>query len=79
MKKRLLKNMEWSILICTIILIIIGMIALFSATQSSGLEEFKKQGIWILISIPIVIICIATDYNTLVKASPVMYGIMILY
>lgn len=78
MKKRLLKNMEWSILICTIILIIIGMIALFSATQSSGLEEFKKQGIWILISIPIVIICIATDYNTLVKASPVMYGIMIL-
>ena len=78
MRRRFLRNMEWGILICTIILIIIGMIALFSATQSSGLEEFKKQGIWILISIPIVIICIATDYNTLVKASPVMYGIMIL-
>ena len=47
MKKRLSKNIEWSILICTILLIIIGLIALFSATQTTEYDEFKKQILWI--------------------------------
>ena len=36
MKKRIFKNIEWGILICTILLIAIGMIALFSATQGTN-------------------------------------------
>ena len=43
MKKRILKNIEWGILICTVLLIGIGMVALYSATQSSGFDELKKQ------------------------------------
>ena len=43
MRKRILKNMEWGILICTVILIIIGLVALFSATQNSNYDELKKQ------------------------------------
>ena len=77
MKRKLLKNMEWAILICTVILIVIGMIALFSATQNTEYEEFKRQGIWLIISIPVLIIIIAMDYNTLVKFSPILYGITI--
>lgn len=77
MKRKLLKNIEWAILISTIILIVIGMIALFSATQSTEHEEFKRQGIWLIISIPIVIILITMDYKTWVKISPILYGIII--
>ena len=43
MRKRELKNMEWGILITAIILCIIGIVALFSATQETEYEEFTKQ------------------------------------
>ena len=43
MRKRELKNMEWGILIAAIILSIIGMVALFSATQETEYDDFKKQ------------------------------------
>lgn len=35
MKKRLLKNMDWGILICSIALVLIGLVALMSASQNS--------------------------------------------
>jgi len=43
MKKRILKNIEWGILICVILLITIGIIALYSATKEANGEELKKQ------------------------------------
>ena len=46
MRRRELKNMEWGLLIVAIILSIIGIIALFSATQETEYDEFKKQIIW---------------------------------
>ncbi len=78
MKKRIVKNMEWGILICSILLIGIGLIALFSATQNSDFDELKKQIVWLLVSIPIMIAVIAIDYETITKASPVLYGIILI-
>lgn len=77
MGRRILKNMDWGILICLAILLTVGLVALFSATQGSNYEEFKKQIIWIAVSIPIMCIFIFVDYNTMAKCSPIMYGIMI--
>lgn len=77
MNKRLLKNIEWGILICTILLIIIGLVALFSATQNADYNEFKKQIMWVLVSIPVMIIIILIDYDIFVKISPVLYGVSI--
>ena len=77
MRKRELKNMEWGILVTAIILCIIGMIALFSASQETEYEEFTKQIIWFVVSIVIMIIVMFIDYNLLVKVSPVIYGIFI--
>ena len=79
MKRKILHNIEWGILVCTILLIIIGLVALFSATQNSDYEELKKQIMWIAISIPIIIIVILLDYELLVKISPAIYGISILF
>jgi len=78
MKKRFLRNVQWSILICSIILLLIGLVALFSATQSNDYSEFKKQILWFTISIPIVIIVMLIDYNAIAKISPFFYGIFVL-
>lgn len=78
MNKRILKNTEWSILICVIILITIGLIALYSATINSELYEFKKQCIWVLISIPVMLIAMVVDYNIIARFSPYFYGLSIL-
>lgn len=78
MRKRELKNMEWGLLIVAIILSIIGLVALFSATQESGYDEFKKQIIWFIASIIIMAIVMLINYEILVKLSPIFYGIFII-
>lgn len=77
MKRKIFKNIEWGILICTILLIIIGMVALYSATQNTEHEELKKQIIWLLVSIPIAIGVILIDYELVAKVSPIFYGIFL--
>lgn len=71
--KNKFKSTEWSIIICTIILITIGLFALYSASKSSELEDLRKQIIWLLISIPVLIIVINIDYNFLAKVSIAFY------
>lgn len=78
MGKKILKNMDWGILLCIVILLAIGLVALFSATQSDDYEEFKKQIMWIAISLPMMIALIFIDYNTISKISPILYIIMII-
>lgn len=78
MRKRELKNMEWGLLIVAIILTAIGLIALFSATQETEYDEFKKQIIWFVASIVMMVIVMLINYETLVKLSPIFYGIFII-
>ena len=63
MNKKLLKNIEWSIVICVVILITIGCIALYSATQNTEHDELIKQLVWLGVSIPIIIGIISIDYE----------------
>lgn len=78
MGKRIFKNMDYGILICVAILLVIGLIALYSATQSTDYVEFKKQIMWLCISIPIMIVIIFIDYETIAKISPILYGIVVI-
>lgn len=78
MNKRNLKNTEWAILICVLLLVIIGLIALYSASQETDLDAFKKQCIWILISIPIMCVAMVMDYNIIARFSWIFYGIFML-
>lgn len=78
MNKKMLKNIEWSIVICSFILICIGLIGLFSATKESDSGEFKRQILWICISIPVMIAVVIIDYNKIVKISPVLYLLAII-
>ncbi len=78
MRKRELKNIEWGLLVAVIILSIIGLVALFSATQESEYSDFNKQCIWLVISIIIMVAFMLIDYELLVKISPILYGLFIL-
>ena len=78
MRKRELKNMEWGLLIIAIILTLIGLVALFSATQETEYDDFKKQCIWAVASIVIMLIVMCIDYELLVKFSPFFYGIFVI-
>ncbi len=77
MGKKLLKNTEWTILIVSVILAIIGLIALFSATQSTEHGEFRRQVQWIIISIPFLILASIIDYNIIVRFSTLAYMVVI--
>lgn len=77
MKNRIIKNIDWSVVICVLILITIGCIELFSVTGASNYNELIKQLVWFAISIPIVCIIINIDYGTIANASKILYGFMI--
>lgn len=76
MKKKLLKNTEWTVLIVSLMLLAIGLVALFSATQSTEYGEFKKQVQWFFISIPFLILAYCIDYNVIARFSTVIYLVM---
>lgn len=78
MKSKILKNMEWWILISAILLCIVGFVALYSATQSDDFQDLKKQIIWFSISIAIMIVIVLIDYDVWAKLSPIFYGISII-
>ena len=77
MKSKLLKNTEWGIIIYCIILFIIGSVALFSTTQSSNYDEFKKQLQWFAIAIPFIILASTINYNLIARLSPFFYIVII--
>lgn len=78
MNKKQLKNTEWSILICTIFLIIIGFVALYSTSIAADFEILKKQIMWVLVSIPILIITMIVDYRTISKIGIGLYIVSII-
>ena len=77
MKKRIFKNIEWGILICAILLITIGIVALYSATAETSKEELQRQLTWLILSIPIVIVVTCINYEVIAKISPIFYGIFL--
>lgn len=73
-----LKKIEWLIPICAIILCGISLVALYSASYDAGLDEFKKQAMWMGISFILMIVVTFIDYKILIKLSPILYGLALL-
>lgn len=73
MKKSFFKNAEWIVLICSLLLLAIGLVGLYSATKNAELEAFMKQIKWFLISIPFLLLFTFVDYKHISKFSPVLY------
>ena len=78
MLTRKLQKTEWKIIIYVSLLLIISLIALYSATSGSEFSEFKKQIIWILIGIPILLFFTFFDYKILSRFSLIFYIISLI-
>lgn len=78
MNKKKLKNTEWKILIYVTLLLIIGLIALYSASTSTEFSEFKKQIMWIGIGIPLLFLLFFMDYRIIARFCPIIYIISII-
>lgn len=78
MLKKKLTGSEWSILICVLILVVIGLVALYSASIDNDLYEFKKQCIWLVVGIILMILMMFWDYNIIARFSPYLYGLSII-
>ena len=73
-----LRKIEWTIPLCAFLLSCIGLVALFSASYDAGLEELKKQAVWLGISLIVMFIIMLIDYKIIIKISPILYGISII-
>ena len=77
MSKQFFKNLEWKVLICSLLLLAIGLFALYSATINKGLGDFTKQVRWFVVSVPFLIFFTFVDYNKILKYSAFFYIIFI--
>ena len=78
MNSNKLKNIEWWILICVLLLCVVSCIALYSTTGHVNYEDLKKQIVWIGIGLVLTLIFTIIDYKVLVEISPIFYGISII-
>ena len=67
MSKQFFKNLEWKVLICSLLLLAIGLFALYSATINKGLIDFTKQVRWFVVSIPVLLFFTFVDYNKIFR------------
>ena len=77
MSKQFFKNLEWKVLICSLLLLAIGLFALYSATMNKGLIDFTKQVRWFVVSIPVLLFFTFVDYNKILKYSGFLYLIFL--
>ena len=74
MRRQELKNIEWTVLICALVLTGIGLLALYSVSFNTEFSELKKQAIWFGISVVAMLVVIIIDYEIIAKVSPIWYG-----
>lgn len=77
MSKQFFKNLEWKVLICSLLLLAIGLFALYSATINKGLIDFTKQVRWFVVSILVLLFFTFVDYNNILKYSGFLYLIFL--
>jgi rod shape determining protein RodA len=71
---RTLRDVDWTLLILTLILCGIGVLQIYSATQStSEADRWWKQVIYIFVGLFVFYLVSQIDYHTLVGQAPLMY------
>lgn len=77
MFKNLLKNTDWILLVCVVILLVMGVIGIYSAGYNTEVnkDEYIKQMIWIGISFVIMMVLWCIDYNIFDIGGYILYTI----
>lgn len=80
--RKLLKELDFSVIIITVIIVIFGALNVYSASQSfkGGVHFFKTQLLWLLIGLFLIYIVLLIDYSVIMSYANIIYwcGIILL-
>src|SRR5689334_18066512 len=75
---RSIRDLDWSLLIITLIICSLGILQIYSATHDTKFSDaWWKQGIWVVVAIGTMWVASSIDYHTLLAQVPVLYGLSI--
>jgi rod shape determining protein RodA len=76
--KRLLRRVDWFFLLITLLLCVLGLENLWSASHQMGLTPFKRQLVWFCISVAVCIALALLDYKTVERYAYHLYTLTVL-
>ncbi|MBI2840128.1 MAG: rod shape-determining protein RodA [Acidobacteria bacterium] len=76
--RRLLVNLDWVLLGSTLLVSIVGVMLVSSASQSLQTGFAEKQASWCAIGLVVMVIAMSIDYHRLADQAPVFYLLVIL-
>jgi len=75
---RSLRDLDWSLLIITLIICSLGILQIYSATHDTKWSDaWWKQGVWVVVAIGMMWVASSIDYHTLLGQVPILYGLAI--
>lgn len=76
--RRLLVNLDWVLLVSTLLVSIVGIMLVSSASQSLDTSYAEKQASWCAIGLVVMLIAMSIDYHRLADQAPIFYLLVIL-
>ncbi|MER3447336.1 MAG: rod shape-determining protein RodA [Candidatus Dadabacteria bacterium] len=76
--RRLLKNFDWVLFFIPLLISIIGLVNLYSATYQTGFKVFQRQLVWVVLGVVAMVLISFLDYRTLERYTHHMYAVFIL-
>jgi rod shape determining protein RodA len=75
---RSFRDLDWSLLIITLIICSLGILQIYSATHDTKWSDaWWKQAVWVVVAIGMMWIASSVDYHTLLGQVPILYGLSI--
>jgi rod shape determining protein RodA len=75
---RSFRDLDWSLLIITLIICSLGILQIYSATHDTKWSDaWWKQAVWVLVAIGIMWVASSIDYHTLLGQVPLLYALSI--
>jgi rod shape determining protein RodA len=76
--RRLLKNFDWGLFFITVLICIIGLVNLYSASYQTGFKVFQKQLVWLIAGVAAMVITSFFDYRIFERYTYYLYALSIL-
>ena len=76
--RRLLAQIDWTLIITTAILAVIGLMTIYSATYTRSLYYYDRHSLWMVIAIIVFVSTLIVDYSLLERFAYFIYGFSIL-
>ncbi len=73
---RRLAEVQWSLLLTTLLLTGIGLATVNSASAELAGDYLYRQGVWVGLGLLVLLLVMSLDYHILMDLSPVLYGVL---